>query len=235
MFGPCRTEKLNVLQPNLLLLTDDGDFARDLLARWQQERVIPSFSVSGNEALNGATAPECDLAIVARVQHTRLVPILKALDSATRPTLCVCDASQIDMLRGTMPRIVFVADFNAGTIVTVAVEMLRRIEAINRARKAEQVVARYEHDATMGRFVAESRHALNNALTSILGNSELLLMDPSRFPEEVREQIETIHSMSLKIHEMLYRLGSLEAERRFAEKASQAETRPWAESAAAGD
>ncbi len=226
-----------MLQPNVLVLTADGNFAKELLSLWQRERVLPSFTVAGDEALNGAMAPQCDLAIVARIPSVRLVPVLKALDAAPRPTLCLCDAAQLQSLRTALPRVVFLPESAASAeiILTVALEMLRRIEAQVRVRNAEQIVARSQHDASLGRFMLESRHGLNNALTSILGNSELLLLDPSKFPDEVREQIETIHTMSLKMHEMFYRFSSLENERHFAEKVSQSETRPWAESAAAGD
>ncbi len=226
-----------MLQANVLVLTDDGDFARELLSLWQRERVLPSFSVAGNEALNGAVAPQCDLAIVARIPSVRLGPVLKALDASPRPTLCLCDEAQLHSLRASLPRVVFLPESAASPeiVLAVALEMLRRIDAQVRVRNAEQVVARTQHDASLGRFMLESRHGLNNALTSILGNAELLLLDPSKFSEEVREQIETIHTMSLKMHEMFYRFSSLENERHFAEKASQSETRPWAESAAAGD
>lgn len=226
-----------MLQPGILVLTDDGDFAKDLLSLWQHERVLPTFTVSGNEALNGALAPQCDLAIVARIQPVRLVPVLKTLDASSRSTLCLCDSAQLPSLRASFPRVTFVPDNDAAALVvfTVALEALRRIDALGRARRAEQVVAQKEHDASLGRFMLETRHSLNNALTSILGNAELLLLDPSKYSAEIREQIETIHTMSLKMHEMFYRFSSLENERHFAEKLSQSETRPWAESAAAGD
>lgn len=224
-------------QPNLLVLTDDADFAKGLLARWQRERVIPSFTVTGNEALNGAEAPACDLAIVGRIGQVRLVPVLKALDASARPTICLCESSQLESLRSSLPRTTFIAENSAWAdlLTTIGVEVLRRLEAQARARKSEQVVSKFEHEAALGRYMLESRHALNNALTSILGNAELLLLDPSKFPAEVGDQLETIHTMSLRIHEMFYRFSSLENERRIAEKASQSETRQWVEGAAAGD
>lgn len=224
-------------QPNVLVLTDDAEFATGLLARWQRERVIPSFTVTGNESLNGAEAPNCDLAIVGKVRQVRLIPVLKALDASARPTLCLCDSMQQDPLRDTMPRTTFLADNTnwADMLTIVAVEMLRRIEAQSRAKKSEQAVNKFEHEAALGRYMLESRHGLNNALTSILGNAELLLLDPSKYPSEVRDQLETIHNMSLRIHETMRRFSSLENERQFAEKASHSETRSWVQGAAAGD
>jgi signal transduction histidine kinase len=226
-----------VAQPNVLVLTDDADFATGLLARWQRERVIPSFTVTGNESLNGAEAPNCDLAIVGKIRQVRLIPVLKALDASARPTLCLCDPMQQESLRDTMPRTTFLGENTnwADMLTTVAVEMLRRIEALARAKKSEQAVSKFERGAALGRYMLESRHALNNALTSILGNAELLLLDPSKYPTEVRDQLETIHNMSIRIHETMRRFSSLENEHQFAEKASHSETRSWVQGAAAGD
>jgi signal transduction histidine kinase len=64
----------------------------------------------------------------------------------------------------------------------------------------------------LGRYILEMRHSLNNALTSILGNSELLLLEPGSRSTDERVQIETIRDMSLRIHEVLRRFSSLDKE-----------------------
>ena len=64
----------------------------------------------------------------------------------------------------------------------------------------------------------EMRHSLNNALTSVLGNSELLLLEPGAFSAPVREQIEIIRNMSLRMHEIIQRFSSLEMEMKVAEE-----------------
>jgi signal transduction histidine kinase len=56
------------------------------------------------------------------------------------------------------------------------------------------------------------RHNLNNALTSVLGNSDLLLLEPGSFSAHTRAQIETIRNMTLRIHEIMQRFSSLEKE-----------------------
>jgi signal transduction histidine kinase len=53
---------------------------------------------------------------------------------------------------------------------------------------------------------------LNNTLTSVLGNSELLLLEPGSLSAGTRSQIETIRNMSLRMHEILQRFSSLEKE-----------------------
>jgi hypothetical protein len=47
--------------------------------------------------------------------------------------------------------------------------------------------------------------------------------------------LETIHNMSLRIHETMRRFSSMDNERQFAEKASHSETKQWIQGAAAGD
>jgi len=64
----------------------------------------------------------------------------------------------------------------------------------------------------LGRYILEMRHGLNNALTSLLGNSDLLLIEPGSLSAPARAQIETIRNMTLRIHEVLQRFSSLEKE-----------------------
>jgi hypothetical protein len=73
----------------------------------------------------------------------------------------------------------------------------------------------------------DSRHGFNNALTSVLGNAELLMLSIERVPQDMREQVETIHAMALKLYEMMQRFSSLESEMRFEEKGTaQVNARP---------
>ena len=67
----------------------------------------------------------------------------------------------------------------------------------------------------------EMKHSVNNALTSMLGNAELLLLEPGQLSAQSLAQIKTIHSMALRINEIMQRFSSLASEMR---DASQAET-----------
>jgi hypothetical protein len=58
----------------------------------------------------------------------------------------------------------------------------------------------------------EMRHSLNDALTSVLGNSDLLLLEPGTLSAQSRAQVETIRNMALRIHEIMQRFSSLEKE-----------------------
>jgi signal transduction histidine kinase len=118
-------------------------------------------------------------------------------------------------------------------VVLVGAEALRRAELAKRVQRAEQNSAASHRQAVLGRYMLEMRHSLNNALTSILGNSELLLLEPGTLNSDVRDQIDTIHTMALRVREILQRFSSLEAEMR-CEKPSHSETADATRSYAAG-
>ncbi len=75
-----------------------------------------------------------------------------------------------------------------------------------------------EREAALGRYMLEMRHGLNNALTSVLGNSELLLLEPGDLPPTMISQLGTIRNMALRIHETVQRFSSLEKELTFVER-----------------
>jgi signal transduction histidine kinase len=82
-----------------------------------------------------------------------------------------------------------------------------------------------ERDAALGRYMLEVRHSFNNALTSVLGNSELLLLEPGALPAQTRDQVETIHTMALRLCEVMQGFSRLENEMHFSEDESQSETK----------
>ena len=79
----------------------------------------------------------------------------------------------------------------------------------------------------------EMRHTFNNALTSVLGNSELLLLEAGSLSAESRSQLATIRNMSLRMHEILQRFSSLEKELCIVEKQAERETKAETRLAAA--
>ena len=89
---------------------------------------------------------------------------------------------------------------------------MHRSRAETRAAPSELACAALDREATLGRYMLEMRHNLNNALTSVLGNSDLLLLEPGSLSAQTRAQIETIRNMTLRIHEIMQRFSSLEKE-----------------------
>jgi signal transduction histidine kinase len=172
-------------------------------------------------------APARDLVVVGPVREGRLTSVLRSLDPTTAVILCVpADSKELVQLRARYPRLVHVPlrEDWAQTLLLVAGESLRRAEAVRLARQAERTAAKNENHATLGRYMLDMKHSMNNALTSTLGNAELLLLEPGQLSTQSLAQIKTIHSMALRIHEIMSRFSSLAAEMVEAENASQGET-----------
>lgn len=207
-------------QPTVLVLSTDAEFARAILSRWQTERSVPAFALVSNRVWNGATNAAFDLAVVGPLADVPQAA-LSALEESGKPVICLCDNSALARsLRDRMPRVLPLSQHEGwlDTLVLLAGECLRRVEAVKRAQQAEQAAALNQRQATLGRYMLEMRHSLNNALTSVLGNSELLLLEPAAFSAPVREQIEIIRNMGLRMHEIIQRFSSLESELKVAEE-----------------
>lgn len=214
-------------QTNVIILTDETEFARLLTACWQTERHAPVVTVLTSDLWQEQEAPAHDLVVLGPVREGKLTNVLRALDPSTAVILCVPpDSKEFGQLRTKYPRLVHVPlrEDWAQTLLLVAGESLRRVEAVRLAKQAERAAAKNENHATLGRYMLEMKHSVNNALTSMLGHAELLLLEPGQLSTQSLAQIKTIHSMALRIHEIMTRFSSLATEMTEAENASQAET-----------
>ena len=90
-------------------------------------------------------------------------------------------------------------------------EILRRSQAESRARESEKICAAALAEATLGRYMVEMRTSINNALTTVLGNAELLAHEPG-LPATVQAQADAIRNMALRLHEVFQRFSSIEKE-----------------------
>jgi signal transduction histidine kinase len=212
---------------SVLILTDETDFARLLTACWQAEKHAPGITVLGSDLWRNHEAPPHDLIVVGPLRDGKLSEILRSLEPAKALILCApADSRELTQLRGKYPRLVHVPlreDWTQ-TLLLVAGESLRRTEALRLARQAENKASRNEQYATLGRYMTDMKHSVNNALTSMIGNAELLLLEPGQLSKQSLAQIKTIHSMALRINEIMQRFSSLASEMRDSENASQAET-----------
>jgi signal transduction histidine kinase len=212
---------------SVLILTDEPEFARLLTACWQAERQAPGVTVLSSELWKDHEATPHDLVVVGPVLEGKLHSILQSLEPAAAVILCVpTDSREFGQLRSRYPRLVHIPlrEDWARTLLLVAGESLRRAEALRMSKQAERRAAKNEHQATLGRYMTDMKHSVNNALTSMLGNAELLLLEPGQLSSQSLAQIKTIHSMALRINEIMQRFSSLASEMREAENASQAET-----------
>jgi signal transduction histidine kinase len=207
-------ETWNVGHPTVLIISDEVEFSRSVTARWQAERNIPTFTLLSGD-LWPRPVDNFEVAIVGPLRRELLSPIIEPLHSTSQPVFCVCsDSATAALVRARWPRTsVLRREENwLDALILAASEGVQRARAEARARTAEENCVRLERQATLGRYMSEMRHGLNNALTSLLGNSDLLLIEPGSLSAQARGQIETIRNMTLRIHEVMQRFSSLEKE-----------------------
>ena len=222
-------------QRKILILSGDAGFSRDLIQRWRSERVIPAFTDAPAHTHN-LNPEQCHLVVVDVAQPEAHRAARRAFEQSGRPVILVC--AGLDILhaaRKESSRALAIRRTEdwSDVVVLLASEIFRRVEAVTRAERAEHLGALLKCNATLGQYVIEMRHSLNNALTSVLGNSELLLLEPGAFSAGVRSQIDTIRNMAMRMHEILQRFSSLEKELMFVEQQALKEQKQPAQAAAA--
>ena len=204
----------------VLIISDEPDFSRRITARWQMERNVPTFTLLSGELWPRFAVDIFDVAIVGQLRRDLLSVVLEPLHSTGQPIFCVGqDAATAQLIKDRWPRVSILRIGECQetahwleTLVLAAAEAVHRSRAESRARTAEMACSTLERQATLGRYMLEMRHNLNNALTSVLGNSDLLLLEPGSFSAQTRAQIETIRNMTVRIHEIMLRFSSLEKE-----------------------
>jgi len=229
--------------PTVLIISDEADFSRRITARWQMERTVPTFTLLSGELWPRFAVDGFDVAIVGELRRDLLSVVLEALHSTGQPIFCVCqNPATAQVVRERWPRVSVLRPADSletpywlETLVLVASEAVHRSRAENRARAAEFHCATLERQAMLGRYMVEMRHNMNNALTSVLGNSDLLLLEPGSFSAQTRAQIETIRNMTLRIHEIMQRFSSLEKEMNVVAQQAETDSGKWLAVAAAGD
>jgi len=220
---------------NVLILTDDSEFARLLCSCWRAERRPPSLTVVNSEVWQARDSQNPDLVVVGPIPSDRLFRALAAISPRTTVISCSpSDAQEIRKLRLRFLNLLHIPlrDDWTQTLLLVADESLRRVAANREAQHALARAAQSEGDAILGRYMLDMKHSVNNALTSILGNAELLLLEPGQLTAQSLQQVRTVHQMSLRLHEIMQRFSTLSSEIREAETASQAETEEASENAA---
>lgn len=221
-------------QATVLIISDDAEFSRAVTNFWQTQPETPSFTLMTGDLCRNLDPDQFDLAVVASVQSRFLVSVLQALELAGNPVLLISERDEF-VPREAQPGVIVVRQHEGWmeSLVLVAKEALRRRDALTRAYRAETANVALQRQATLGRYMLEMRHGLNNALTSVLGNSELLLLDPGALSASAGSQIETIRNMALRMHEILQRFSSLEKELSVLEKQAEQDKRAKSQVAAA--
>lgn len=93
----------------------------------------------------------------------------------------------------------------AGNFMPIVAGMLDR-----RVRMAERAAGmiQFPKDELSGDFGEVLRHEVNNPLTGILGNTELLLARRDRLPPAAVERLETIAGLAVRLRETVRRLSN---------------------------
>ena len=198
-------------QPTVLLICEDAEFSKALWSYWETRPDAPAFIVAQPDVCRGTHPEDFEVAIIGPMEDSKLAGLVESL--RPKPVIAIVKPGSV-AFQQQFPRVLFLAqDGNWRELVTVvASEMLKCSAALNRAVRAEQARSRLECHATLGKYMIEMRHTLNNALTSVLGNSELLLLEPGALSAPMRLQVDTIRNMAVRMHEILQRFTSIEKE-----------------------
>lgn len=215
-------------QARILVVSGDREFVGALAQSWHRLRYSPEFMVASADA--AAAFPRC--AVVLTDDLAALPQLSAGVVLAIAVTAGAAQEAAMPETGGKL-RVVRIArnDYSgsgwAEPAAALAQETVLRLDAQAQVAELKQRLRETERLAALGRFIVEARHGLGNALTGVLGHSELLLLENEGMRGEVRAQLETIHSMSLKMHETFHRLSSLEMELRVAERQAERETQRW--------
>ena len=221
-------------QATVLIISDDADFSRVVLDRWQGKRSAPAFTLMSSDVCRDLAGDGFDMAIVGAVRPEVLSAVFNSLGPAGNPVIFVRQQSTED--GGQLPPNITVLRQQEGwldALVLISSEILRHGETRARAHRAEEAGKALQRQAALGRYMLEVRHTLNNALTSVMGNSELLLLEPHSLSAASRSQIETIRNMGVRMHEILQRFSSIEKELNAVEQQAENEARTRVRKAAA--
>jgi len=213
-------------RPAVLILSKNPAFARELVAQWPADPGGPEFTVFGEMQFCELTGSHYDLVIGDASSAESPSALRKLLLAASKPAILITSPVQTDhklaFTRTEGNLIEFHRDELSGGLSSesrrwaevaglLGREILRRSRAEDRQHSAESACATAKAEATLGRYMVEMRHNVNNALTSILGNAELLTIEPG-LPANVLAQADTIRNMALRLHEVFQRFSSIETE-----------------------
>lgn len=206
-----KTRETPLEQARIVVISDDREFVNSLVESWARLRFSPEFAVCS--VAQGGWIGSCAVVVADGIEA------LARLEPGVVLAIAVCDEPLPDRRDGV--RLVRVGSSGnwAEPAAVLAQESLLRLQSQEQVAEIRQRMREMERHATLGRFIVEARHALGNALTGVLGHCDLLLLEaPEQLQGKTRTQLETIRSMSLKIHETFHRLSSLDLELRAAEE-----------------
>jgi hypothetical protein len=227
--------------PTVIILSSDPAFSREITATWPRGTSgsgTPEFIVLDPSLSSDLNGRHYDLAILdnsrqtasgqtekargrrnqknfAPKVHGRVLDLKLSLVTLGRPAIVIQPHSEINFygINGAVIEIRREPQTWAGITGLVGREVLRRRQAESQSFEAERLSSSAQAEATLGRYMLEMRVSVNNALTTLLGNAELL-SNEAGLPAAVHVQADTIRNMSLRLHEIFQRFSSLDKELR---------------------
>ncbi len=206
-----------VNRPTVVIISDEADFSRAITCHWQSQPDSPSFTLLESNFCGSLKSEARDLAIVGGLGPDALASVLDVLQLSQTPVLHV---SRLNNCSTMAPVMVTLPDVNGWPTLCVAVasQLLECRQAKAALARRDEFKSQLEQEAALGRYMLEARHNFNNALTSVLGNSDLILLYAETLAPTLRSQVETIHNMSRRMNEIMQRFSSLQKEMRLVEQ-----------------
>jgi len=208
--------------PKILIVSDDNEFSDAVVSSWADSPHPPASFTLGTSS---KFEPEgLDLAIAGGLSESQEIAVLKSLCRSGKPVIYVSRPN------GNAPKLtglvaILEVEGWPQLLATVAGEILERMRATAELSRLREISSQLESQAALGRYMVEARHNLNNALTSILGNCDLILLDDEQLPSATKRQVETIRNMGMRLNEIMQRFSSLQKEMLLVEQQSESSIR----------
>jgi hypothetical protein len=221
---------------SVIILSSVASFSREVIAKWPQgsaNATAPEFILLDPSLARDLNSVQYDLAIAdccanpspehmsaARHQlcgketiQKQFVSINRSIVASGKPALVIHSDSGRDYyaIKGAVIELRREPLLWAETVGLIGREVLRRRQAESRSREAEVISYMAHADAILGRYMLEMRVNINNALTTLLGNAELLSHE-SGLPVSVQVQADALRNMALRLHGIFQRFESLDKE-----------------------
>jgi hypothetical protein len=209
----------------ILIVSDDSDFVRSLVARWRMEKDPPAITAVSTGVSRQASSSGYEMIIIGPLRECTVLPAGPAVHSDS--VVCaVGDEESLRLVRAVHDAWLLLPECPGWTkiLFSLAGEVLRRTAAETRAREAEITNLSQKRFGILGKSLLEARPGMVNALTSLLGNADLILLSEEPLPDHCRENVRTIHNMALRLNEIVQRLSSIENEMELTDRKSHVET-----------
>ena len=160
----------------IAIISDDSAFVGAVTNRWLVEREVPSFVVMGSESQDNASGQDFDLAVVGGLTAEAVHSVVDALKVTAKPVILVSPFNGHSPRGANIVLLPEIAEW-PDLLFTLAQQILQRERVGDELGQLQALNSELQRHASLGRYMLEVRHNLNNALTSVLGNSDLILLD----------------------------------------------------------